>query len=90
MMVAMQRRVVRASVVVWLCALASVSVAGDVVGCWVEDTIQPASQRFIERALAEAELRGAEVTIIELNTPGGLLTSLRQMTSAITQPGARS
>lgn len=31
-----------------------------------------------------AEASGAELTVIELNTPGGLLTSLRQMTTAIT------
>lgn len=51
----------------------------------LQDTIQPASLRYLERGLETADESGAEVTIIELNTPGGLLTSLRSMTSAITQ-----
>ena len=72
-------------VVVFVClAAVSTAVAGDVVHFRVEDTIQPASQRFIERALAEAELRGAELVVMELDTPGGLLESTREITSAIT------
>jgi len=74
-----------ALVVVLVClAAVSTAVAGDVVHFRVEDTIQPASQRFIERALAEAELRGAELVVMELDTPGGLLDSTREITSAIT------
>lgn len=83
MMVAMQRSLVKAMVLVWLCALASVSVAGEIVHFRVEDTIQPASQRFIERVLDEAELRGAALVVMELDTPGGLLDSTREITSAI-------
>jgi len=74
-----------ALVVVLVClAAVSTAVAGDVVHFRVEDTIQPASQRFIERSLAEAELRGAELVVMELDTPGGLLDSTREITSAIT------
>lgn len=50
----------------------------------VEDTIQPASQQFIERGLAEASSRGADLVVIELDTPGGLLDSTREITTAIT------
>ncbi len=50
----------------------------------MNDSIQPASLRYLERGLAAAGTSGAELTILELNTPGGLLTSLRQMTTAIT------
>lgn len=50
----------------------------------LSDSIQPASLRYLERGLSTADAGGAAVTIIELNTPGGLLTSLRQMTTAIT------
>lgn len=53
----------------------------------LSDSIQPASLRYLERGLGVADSSGAAATIIELNTPGGLLTSLRQMTTAIT--GAR-
>ncbi|HSL17410.1 MAG TPA: nodulation protein NfeD [Methylomirabilota bacterium] len=59
--------------------------AQDVVRLRVDDTIQPASQAFIERGLAEAAMRGAALTVIELDTPGGLLDSTREITSAITQ-----
>ena len=50
----------------------------------LDDTIQPASLRYLKRGLEKADAAGAEVTVIELNTPGGLLTSLRQMTTEIT------
>ena len=84
MMVAM-RPIVRIAVVsVCLCALVPVASAGDVFHIRVEDTIQPASQKFIERALAEAEASDAELVVMELDTPGGLLDSTREITSAIT------
>jgi membrane-bound serine protease (ClpP class) len=53
----------------------------------LSDSIQPASLRYLQRGLQTADESGAAATIVELNTPGGLLTSLRQMTTAIT--GAR-
>jgi membrane-bound serine protease (ClpP class) len=55
-----------------------------VVVLTIDDSIQPASLRYLKRGLETADRGGAEATIIELNTPGGLLTSLRQMTTAIT------
>jgi membrane-bound serine protease (ClpP class) len=59
--------------------------ATEVVRLRVEDTIQPASQRFIERGIEAAEQREAATIVIELDTPGGLLDSTRQITSAITE-----
>lgn len=67
-----------------LAGLGSLADAADVVRFRVEDTIQPASQRFIERALAEAELRDAKLVVMELDTPGGLLDATRKITTAIT------
>jgi len=58
--------------------------AGEVVRLRVEDTIQPASQQFIERALAEAADRGASLVVMELDTPGGLVDTTRDITTAIT------
>ncbi|HSK03899.1 MAG TPA: nodulation protein NfeD [Kofleriaceae bacterium] len=49
----------------------------------LRDTIQPASLRYLERGLRRAAEEGAALVVIELDTPGGLLTSLRSMTSAI-------
>ena len=40
-------------------------------------TIDPATERWIEQALGEAEEKGAELIIIRLDTPGGLIDSMR-------------
>jgi len=58
--------------------------SGEVVRMRVEDTIQPASQQFIERVLAEAAERGAALVVMELDTPGGLVDTTRDITTAIT------
>ncbi|KDA53074.1 hypothetical protein EG19_08135 [Thermoanaerobaculum aquaticum] len=58
--------------------------AETVVVMRLEDTIQPASMRYLQRGLRTAAAENAQVVVLELNTPGGLLTSLRQMTTAIT------
>jgi membrane-bound serine protease (ClpP class) len=50
----------------------------------MNDSIQPASLRYLERGIETADRGGCALTILELNTPGGLLTSLRQMTTIIT------
>jgi membrane-bound serine protease (ClpP class) len=81
MMVAMRRAMLASWVAVYV--VAATAAAGDVVNFRVEDTIQPASQRFIERALAAAEARGAELVVMELDTPGGLLDATRKITTAI-------
>ncbi len=65
-------------------AFAAVVDAGEVVRFRVEDTVQPASQRFIERALEEARERGAALVVMELDTPGGLLDTTREISTAIT------
>ena len=57
--------------------------SGEVVRMRVDDTIQPASQRYIERVLDDAALRGAELVVMELDTPGGLLDTTRDITSAV-------
>ena len=49
----------------------------------VRDTIQPASLRYVERGLRVAADEHAALVVIELDTPGGLVVSLRAMTSAI-------
>jgi membrane-bound serine protease (ClpP class) len=44
-----------------------------------EDAISPIMVEYIKRSLAKAEKEGAGVFILELNTPGGLETSMRQV-----------
>ncbi|MGC8916249.1 MAG: NfeD family protein [Thermoanaerobaculum sp.] len=65
-------------------ALTAAAGAETVVVLRMEDTIQPASLRYLQRGLRTAAEANAAVVVLELNTPGGLLTSLRQMTTAIT------
>ncbi len=68
-----------------LLTLAAAAEGGQrVVILTMDDTIQPASLRYLRRGLEAADASGAALTVLELNTPGGLLTSLRQMTTAIT------
>ena len=50
----------------------------------LDGSIQPASRRYLERGLAEASRREAALVVVELNTPGGTLVALREMTAAIT------
>jgi len=46
-------------------------------------TIQPVSAAELDRALARANSDGAQALLIELDTPGGLLDSMRTMAGAI-------
>ncbi len=50
----------------------------------LSDSIQPASLRYLQHGLETADASAAEATVLELNTPGGEVGTLRQMTTAIT------
>lgn len=49
----------------------------------LDDTIQPVSADEVTRALDRANSDGASALLIEINTPGGLLDSMRDMVGAI-------
>lgn len=49
----------------------------------IDDAINPITAGFLERALGWAEEDGAELIIIRLDTPGGLLSSTRDMVTAL-------
>src|SRR4051812_29464694 len=49
----------------------------------IDGAIGPASARYLKDALADAAERHAEVVILRLNTPGGLVTSTREMVADI-------
>ncbi|MGA2851610.1 MAG: nodulation protein NfeD [Terracidiphilus sp.] len=49
----------------------------------LSDTIQPVSAGELERAVAKANADGAQALLVELNTPGGLLDSTREMVGKI-------
>lgn len=49
----------------------------------IDGAIGPASTRQLEEALDTAAQRNAEVLILQLDTPGGLVTSMREMIADI-------
>lgn len=49
----------------------------------IADAINPATMDYIRRGIERAEAEGAELLIIELDTPGGLMSSTRDMIKAI-------
>src|SRR5262249_43799239 len=65
-------------VVLALCVMAR-SARADVLKIVVDDTIQPMSAEFIGRAIQEAQHSHADALLIELNTPGGLMSSMHEI-----------
>jgi membrane-bound serine protease (ClpP class) len=55
----------------------------EVVVLQLDDTIQPVSEGYVARAIDRAAALHATALLIELNTPGGLLTSMRHMVGRI-------
>ena len=49
----------------------------------VHDAIGPAVSRYVERGIETATKRGSALVVIELDTPGGLDTSMRDIIQAI-------
>ncbi|MGD0987063.1 MAG: nodulation protein NfeD [Candidatus Sulfotelmatobacter sp.] len=63
--------------------LCSISGA-EVLKIVVDDTIQPITEEYISRAVDEAQRRGDQALLIEINTPGGLVDSTRKIIEKIT------
>ncbi|MGE3760554.1 MAG: nodulation protein NfeD, partial [Pseudobdellovibrionaceae bacterium] len=51
----------------------------------IRGTINPATSRYLARSLEQAEQEQADFLLIELDTPGGLVTSVREMAQTIEQ-----
>jgi membrane-bound serine protease (ClpP class) len=58
---------------------ASHAASADVVKIVVDDTIHPIIAEHIDRAIQEATNAHADALLIELRTPGGLMTSMEQI-----------
>lgn len=54
-----------------------------VVVLHLDDTIQPISQQYLDRGINQAAQDHAAALLVDLNTPGGMLTSTRAMVSKI-------
>ena len=65
-------------------ALFSISASTEVVKVVVDDTIQPISAEYIGRAIDQAHRINAQAVLIEMNTPGGLVSSTREIIEKIT------
>ena len=73
--------------VIFFCFVAivvSVPASAEILKIVVNDTIQPISEEYIARAIAEATRRGDQAVLLEINTPGGLVSSTREIIEKIT------
>ena len=81
----MKHRHIRAIILVVLFILAASLLSfGDVLKLIVDDTIQPISAEYIARGIKAAQKDGDTAVLIELRTPGGLETSMRNIIQSIT------
>jgi membrane-bound serine protease (ClpP class) len=65
--------------------LPSFSFSQKVISINVNEGINPSTAEFIHQGIKKAEKENAECLIINLNTPGGLLTSTREIVTNIMQ-----
>ncbi len=80
-----RRRVVLAALLagVTCLAVAQSDPQPRVVRIQVDAIIHPVTAEFIIESLAEADRLGADLFVVELSTPGGLMTSTREIVTAI-------
>ena len=64
-------------------AMATPEESGTALVLTIDDAIGPASLDYLRRGLAKAETDGDRLLVIRLDTPGGLVSSMREMIKAI-------
>jgi membrane-bound serine protease (ClpP class) len=69
--------------ILFFAAIAAQAQTPRVIVLHLDDTIQPISEEYMTRGLAQGEAMNAAAVLIELNTPGGLLDTTRSMVSRI-------
>jgi membrane-bound serine protease (ClpP class) len=74
----------RLILIIGVLALFSFPARAEILKVVVNDTIQPISAEYIARAIDEARRRNDQAVLIEINTPGGLVDSTRQIIEHIT------
>ena len=73
----------RLIVILGAVVLFSFPASGEILKIVVDDTIQPISAEYIARALDQAHRRNCQAVLIEMNTPGGLVSSTREIIEKI-------
>ncbi len=82
-------------------SLLSRAASADILKIVINDTIHPIVVEYVDRAIQEAQHIHAEALLIEINTPGGLMTSMNEITQKmlaspvpviifVTPPGSRA
>jgi len=79
---AMKRWMIVAAIVVLLIPSLAAFSRGEVVHLVLDGSINPVSKDLVLRAIAQAEEEEAQLLVIELNTPGGLGESMRDIVMA--------
>jgi membrane-bound serine protease (ClpP class) len=72
------------SLIVFALLAVSSPASAQVLKITVNDTIQPISAEYIARAIDEAQRSNDKAILIEINTPGGLVSSTRDIIAKIT------
>ncbi len=57
--------------------------AGEIIQLKLDGTVNPATSAYVLRGLREAQRRGASLVILQLDTPGGLDTAMKEIVEAI-------
>ena len=80
---AMKKFAITSTFVCLVLIVGSSSLSAEVLKVVVNDTIQPISGEYIARAIAEAARRNDQAVLIEINTPGGMVSSTREIMEKI-------
>ncbi|HKT52798.1 MAG TPA: nodulation protein NfeD [Candidatus Angelobacter sp.] len=75
----MRVRMVWKLVLALMLGLAPLSASADVLKLVIDGTIQPLSEERFDRAIQEAQKSHAEALLVELRTPGGLMSSMEDI-----------
>ncbi len=81
---AIRAALISAALLAWRVWAAPAAVQQPVVDKFILDsTIQPVSAAELKRAITEANSNGAKALLVQMDTPGGMVESMRQMVAAI-------
>jgi membrane-bound serine protease (ClpP class) len=73
----------RALTILALGGLPAAATPGELVHLRLDSIVHPVARERVVEALAEADAAGASAFVLELSTPGGLLTSTREISTAM-------